>query len=131
MTEFTASVTDVVGAIPHGEVLSYGEVAVRAGRKKGAGRGVGQAIDRAGAEGIRLPWWRVVSSERRIITPMNWGQREKLMEEGIFLPPSRVSYQPCLRLSLCGIDTLAPLALDTLNDYRDFGHGRMLGSRRP
>lgn len=94
MTEFTASVTDVVRAIPHGEVLSYGEVAVRAGRRKGAGRSVGQAIDRAGEEGIRLPWWRVVSSERRIVTPVNWGQREKLREEGIVLPPSHVGYQP-------------------------------------
>lgn len=94
MTGFTASVAAVVGAIPHGEVLSYGEVAVLAGRDKGAGRSVGQAIDRAAEEGIRLPWWRVVSWERRIVTPRNWGQRERLSEEGVLLRPSWVDPQP-------------------------------------
>lgn len=93
LSEFTASVAAVVETIPHGETLSYGEVALRAGRAKGAGRGVGQAIDRASAAGNRYPWWRVISSEGRIVTPRNWGQRERLADEGISLPPSRVAPQ--------------------------------------
>ena len=95
LSEFTASVAAVVETIPRGETLSYGEVAMRAGRAKGAGRSVGQAIDRAGAAGIRLPWWRVISStRRRIRTPRNWEQRERLAEEGIDLPPSKVGPKP-------------------------------------
>ncbi len=95
LTKFTASVIDVVEAIPYGETLTYGEVALRAGRVKHAGRRVGQAIDRAGAAGIRLPWWRVIGRRNRIRTPPNWGQREKLLAEGKKdIRPSRIDAKP-------------------------------------
>ncbi len=48
----------VIAALQPGEVVTYGEVAVRAGRP-GAARAVGALLAR---DGTGLPWWRVVRS---------------------------------------------------------------------
>ena len=45
----------IVRAIPRGRVLSYGEVALRAGRPRGA-----RAVVRALHQLDDVPWWRVV-----------------------------------------------------------------------
>lgn len=94
LSDFTNSVIDVVEAIPSGDTLTYGAVALRAGRAKRAGQSVGQAIDRAGAAGIRLPWWRVIGANKQILTPPNWKQREELLAEGVHARPSKKGPQP-------------------------------------
>ena len=61
MTPFAAAVRDVVASLGPGEVMSYGEVAARAGRP-GAARGV-VAVLKAHDD---LPWWRVVNARGRV-----------------------------------------------------------------
>ncbi len=92
--DFTDKITVVVATIPWGATLTYADVAERAGYGRGTGRSVGAAMDRAGEAGIRIPWWRVVGSDGRLRTPWNWGQRERLMEEGVLVQLSTVRYKP-------------------------------------
>ena len=53
--DFVEAVLDVVGSIPEGRAMSYGDVAAAIGSR--AARGVGQVMAYYGAE---VPWWRVV-----------------------------------------------------------------------
>jgi methylated-DNA-protein-cysteine methyltransferase related protein len=57
----------IVKAIPKGSILSYGEVARRAGYPKGA-RQVARALKIAPEE-MNLPWHRVVGAGHRISIP--------------------------------------------------------------
>lgn len=82
-SEFVASVASVVAAIPVGEVLTYGEVAVEAGYP-GAARAVGGAL--AGSGGS-LPWWRVVTASGRLVPGLEADQARLLAGEGIRLVP--------------------------------------------
>lgn len=52
------AISRVIAAIPEGTVVSYGEVAVRAGHP-GAARAAGRVL----ATSRGLPWWRVVRSD--------------------------------------------------------------------
>jgi methylated-DNA-protein-cysteine methyltransferase-like protein len=96
----------VIAAIPVGAVVSYGEVAVRAGRP-GAARAVGNVL----AEHGGLPWWRVVHSDGRLIA----GQAERLQAEGVLVSGGRIS----------GAGLRARLAPDPLGTPPDerAGHG--------
>lgn len=88
MPSFTARVHDVVRRIPRGTVLSYGEVAARAGAPRAA-RMVGYAL----ARGNDLPWWRVVARDGSISLPDPDGaeQRRRLRTEGVRFRDGRVS----------------------------------------
>src|SRR6266705_2481746 len=55
---FARAVRRIVRGIPRGRVLSYGEVALRAGRPGGA-----RAVVRALHQLDDVPWWRVVRSD--------------------------------------------------------------------
>ena len=81
-TAFTEAVTAVVAAIPRGEVMSYGEVALLAG-SRGAGRAVGQVLARSRG----LPWWRVITGDGRLVPGMEVEHAHHLMEEGIAARP--------------------------------------------
>ncbi len=76
--DFTSQVLLVIAAIPPGEVLSYGQVAMLAGRS-GAGRAVGRILARSHG----LPWWRVVTAGGRLVPGMEIDQARRLVEEGI------------------------------------------------
>lgn len=80
--DFVSRVLDVVGDIPPGHVMTYGEVAATIGSR--AARAVGTVMARYGSE---LTWWRVIRSgghppschERRALehyeaeaTPLRW-----------------------------------------------------------
>ncbi|MFB9068635.1 MGMT family protein [Pseudofulvimonas gallinarii] len=75
----------VIAAIPAGTVLSYGEVARRAGLPRRA-RLVAQAL-RAVPDAMPLPWHRVLRSDGRIAFPADsLGFREqcnRLRSEGV------------------------------------------------
>ncbi|MHB1638283.1 MAG: MGMT family protein [Candidatus Dormibacteria bacterium] len=73
----------VIAAIPPGEVLSYGQVAMLAG-KSGAGRAVGRILARSHG----LPWWRVVTADGRLVPGMEIDQARRLAEEGIPARPA-------------------------------------------
>lgn len=55
--DFVSRVLEVVGDIPPGRVMTYGDVAAEVGTR--AARAVGQVMARYGSD---VPWWRVVRS---------------------------------------------------------------------
>jgi alkylated DNA nucleotide flippase Atl1 len=87
--DFTDAVIAVIRAIPTGEVLTYGEVAVEAGRP-GAARAVGMVLARGGGE---LPWWRVVAANGRLVPGHEREHARRLRAEGVTLRvrPTRVA----------------------------------------
>lgn len=81
----------VVRSIPHGRVVSYGEVAARAGLPRRA-RLVGRILGAYGAS--RLPWQRVLRSDGRIAFARGSSsyreQRALLIDEGVAVRNGRV-----------------------------------------
>ncbi len=79
MTEWEEAVDRVLLALAPGDVVTYGEVALEAGRP-GAARSVGTIL--AGSGG-RYPWWRVVSASGRLVPGHEAEQARRLRREGI------------------------------------------------
>ncbi len=84
---FVKTVADVVRRIPKGTVLSYGEVAMLAG-KPGAARAVVRALHALG-DG-EIPWWRVVRADRTLAEPVAKAQGKLLRQEGVTVEGRRV-----------------------------------------
>lgn len=78
-TGLTKRVLAVVGALPAGAVVTYGEVAAEAGRP-GAARAVGRVLAGRGGE---VPWWRVVTATGRLVPGVEGEQARRLAAEGI------------------------------------------------
>lgn len=82
----------VVARIPPGQVSSYGEVAARAGLP-GRARLIGKVLGKT-ADGIELPWFRVLRSDGRIAFPAQSRpyreQRARLIGEGVRVERGRV-----------------------------------------
>jgi methylated-DNA-protein-cysteine methyltransferase related protein len=74
----------IVRAIPRGRVLSYGEVALRAGRPGGA-----RAVVRALHQLDDVPWWRVVRSDGTLAPQVALEQGQLLLAEGHRARPGR------------------------------------------
>ena len=93
MNSFYQQVYDIVGKIPHGKVLSYGQIARMLGRSRGA-RIVGWAM-RHCPEG--LPWQRVVMADGSVTGGQYSDIRKALLEEEgvIFLIDGRVDMKKC------------------------------------
>jgi methylated-DNA-protein-cysteine methyltransferase-like protein len=89
-SEFARKVAEVVRRIPEGTVLSYGEVALLAG-KPGAARAVVKAL---GAE-RDLPWWRVVRADRTLAEPVAAEQARRLGAEGVEVEGRRLVRGRC------------------------------------
>lgn len=83
---FTERVRAVVASIPAGEVLTYGEVAVEAGRP-GAARAVGRIMASSGGS---LPWWRVVAADGRLVPGNEDEHRRRLHAEDVPTTAGRV-----------------------------------------
>ena len=86
MTEFVDRVVEIVSALAPGEVVTYGEVALEAGRP-GAARAVGNVM--ATVEG--LPWWRVVTSTGRLVPGHERDHARRLRAEGVPVRDGRVA----------------------------------------
>ncbi len=71
-------ILDVIRRIPQGDVMTYGEVAEIAGFP-GRARAVGRVL---AATVEDVPWWRVVGSGFRIVSPSATEQRDRLVAEG-------------------------------------------------
>jgi len=80
---FDDAVRAVIDAIPRGEVMTYGEVALEAGYP-GAARAVGHLL--AGSDG-ELPWWRVVNASGRLVPGHEREHARRLRAEGVALRP--------------------------------------------
>jgi methylated-DNA-protein-cysteine methyltransferase-like protein len=83
MHESSQRVVNVIRDIPPGRVLSYGEVARRAGLENGA-RTVARILHSSSSK-HDLPWHRVVNSAGKISLPDAAGRRQKrlLQREGV------------------------------------------------
>ncbi len=79
MTPWEEAVDGVLLGLRPGDLVTYGEVALEAGRP-GAARSVGTIL--AGSGG-RYPWWRVVSASGRLVPGHEAEQARRLRKEGI------------------------------------------------
>jgi methylated-DNA-protein-cysteine methyltransferase related protein len=77
----------IVSAIPPGEVLTYGEVAIEAGHP-GAARAVGNVLADSDDE---LPWWRVVTAGGRLVPEHEREHARRLRAEGVELHNGKVA----------------------------------------
>ncbi len=75
---FRERVERIVKAIPKGQVLSYGQVALLAGRPGGA-----RAVVRALYQISGAPWWRVIRSDGTVAQEMAARQVPKLRADGV------------------------------------------------
>jgi len=93
MNPFFTQVYTIVEQIPHGKVISYGQIARMLGRPRAA-REVGRAM-RCCPE--PLPWQRVVMADGSIAGGLYADIRRALLEqEGVpFLPDGRVDMEAC------------------------------------
>ena len=82
---FVERVRRVVAAVPHGQVVTYGEVAEEVG-SPGAARAVGNVMARSDG----LPWWRVVTGAGRLVPGHEAEQARRLRSEGITVRNGRV-----------------------------------------
>lgn len=86
MTPLQQRFRTVVADLAVGEVVSYGEVARRAGRR-GAARAVGAFLAEHGAS---LPWWRVVRADGSLAVHKPAEQARRLRAEGVEVIAGRV-----------------------------------------
>ena len=84
MEDFTESVIEIIKNIPEGRVLTYGRIALMAGRLNG-GRQVARILHSMSRK-HDLPWHRVINIEGFISLPKYSGyyeQKAHLLSEGI------------------------------------------------
>jgi methylated-DNA-protein-cysteine methyltransferase-like protein len=82
---FPDAVRIVVRDLGKGEVVTYGEVARRAGYPRAA-RAVGNVLARS----MGLPWWRVVRANGELAAHGGEEQARRLRREGIAIRDGRV-----------------------------------------
>jgi alkylated DNA nucleotide flippase Atl1 len=82
-----ARIRAAVVALQPGEVVSYQEVARRAGRP-GAARAVGTLL---ADHGDGLAWWRVVHKDGSLSAPNRADQHRRLTGEGVEIVDGRVA----------------------------------------
>ena len=95
MSELEARVLDVLRALVPGEVVSYGDVAEDAGFP-GRARAVGHLL---ATTTIEVPWWRVVTSNGRLVPGHEAAQAQRLRAEGARIASGRVVEAPFGRFS--------------------------------
>src|SRR2546425_6480242 len=81
---FVEAVRAVVRDVGRGQVVSYGEVARRAGYPRAA-RAVGNVL----ANSLGLPWWRVVRANGELAAHGGEEQARRLSREGILVRDGR------------------------------------------
>ena len=85
MTPFEQAILEVLGSVGPGEVVTYGEVALEAGRP-GAARAVGAFLAEHGDD---VCWWRVVTSSGRLVPGHEAEHARRLRAEGVEVDDAR------------------------------------------
>jgi methylated-DNA-protein-cysteine methyltransferase-like protein len=85
MSQWEEAVDRVLLSLAPGDVVTYGEVALEAGRP-GAARSVGTILATSGG---RYPWWRVVTASGRLVPGHEEEQARRLRREGIEVDGAR------------------------------------------
>jgi len=88
-------IVDVLMALGHGEVTTYGDVADVAGYPKQS-RLVGRIL---ATTPVDVPWWRVVGAQGRIVSGRPDEQRDLLRAEGVTVVDHRVAHAPVGRFN--------------------------------
>jgi len=84
--DFETAVATVIESLRPGDLMTYGEVAAEAGFP-GAARAVGRVLRTS----TGLPWWRIVTSNGRLV-PGNEREHSELLErEGVIVRDGRVA----------------------------------------
>lgn len=83
---FTEEVHAVLRQVPAGQVVTYGEIALEVGHP-GQARAVGRVL---GDSDGRLPWWRVVAADGRLVPGHEAEQGRRLRAEGVTADDRRV-----------------------------------------
>ena len=86
MSELDTRVLGVLRALTPGEVVSYGDVAEDAGFP-GRARAVGRLL---ATTDVDVPWWRVVTSNGRLVPGHEAEQARRLRAEGVEVARYRV-----------------------------------------
>jgi methylated-DNA-protein-cysteine methyltransferase-like protein len=86
-SDFEGRIRQAVKSLRRGEVATYGEVAAESG-SPGAARAVGGVLARSGG----LPWWRVVTSEGRLVPGHEAEHERRLRAEGVRVEGGRVRF---------------------------------------
>jgi methylated-DNA-protein-cysteine methyltransferase-like protein len=94
LTELERALIAAVAALQEGQVVSYGWVAAEAGYA-GRARAVGAALQAVAGDDV--PWWRVVRTDGRIVSPSAARQRRLLAAEGVVVRDGRVVEPPVQR----------------------------------
>jgi methylated-DNA-protein-cysteine methyltransferase related protein len=81
---FAKRVEKVVRSIPRGSTLSYSEVALRAGKPRGA-----RAVVRALHVLDDVPWWRVIRADGTLAREVAHEQGQLLAAEGARRPAAK------------------------------------------
>lgn len=84
MSTFAERVKAIIKTVPHGKVVTYGQVAAMAGNPRGV-RGVVWILH-SSSKSDNLPWHRVINGKGRISLPPGGGceeQKARLESEGI------------------------------------------------
>jgi methylated-DNA-protein-cysteine methyltransferase-like protein len=84
-TDFQERVVALVEGLAPGEIVTYGELALEAGRP-GAARAVGNIMARVDG----LPWWRVVRADGRLLPGHEPEQARRLRAEGVTVRGTRI-----------------------------------------
>lgn len=88
--DFVEACLEAVADLAPGEVVSYGDVAERAGRP-GAHRATGAVLARSMGS---VPWWRVVYADGRLPVCGPQEQTARLTDEGAVVRGGRVRSSP-------------------------------------
>lgn len=94
-TPLEQALTIAVASLREGEVVSFGDIAERAGRPD-APRAAGRLLSKTIAS---LPWWRVVYASGKLPACNPEFQAEKLREESVEVRNGRVVQSPLGRFA--------------------------------
>lgn len=83
--DFETAVRSTILAIPEGEISTYGEVAAESGYP-GAARAVGNVLRNTSG----LPWWRVITSDGRLVPGLEREHAQRLRAEGVTVSSGKV-----------------------------------------
>lgn len=84
--DFEGAVSAIIRALRPGEIMTYGEVAAEAGFP-GAARAVGRVL-RVSDD---LPWWRIVTSNGRLVPGLEQRHASLLEAEGVMVKDGRIA----------------------------------------
>ena len=84
-TPFEDRIVEVLAALGPGELMTYGEVALEAGRP-GAARAVGRFLSEHGG---KVCWWRVVNGSGRLVPGHEVEHARRLRAEGVAVDLAR------------------------------------------